>query len=547
MSELHEGELVLEWKPTGRNTATVTARIGNTLLELDTFDLTKSSSRERFAEAICRNRPGISRGAVETQLLQMADESANAAVDTAGQIGETEIDTCALIRPEQFHTPLVSGFAIPKMTMVGNEMVGRWDWYVRRKDGERLMLPLAKKLDLPGGGFLLSPLDPGQPSMEFGGKAGWTSSSRKEWMEGKEAPNLADVFRDICIAISHFLELPEAEGPGITSTLALWVILSYVYSAWPAVPYLFVTGPAGSGKTCLFELLTRLVFRPLVSSSMTAAAMFRTLHTRGGVLLRDEAERLRDNNPEIGEQCAMLLAGYKRGGVATRLEPMADGRFQTSEFQVYGPKALACITGLPPALATRAIPIVMFRAMPGSKKPMLRMDANPKLWQTLQDSLHVVALENGPRWPELVTYTDVCPSMSGRDFELWQPLLAIAALVEEAGAVGLLKSMQAYALASIESAKDDHTPEADEVLLRQLACAVRMGSRPTAGELLEQAKAIDSFGFKTWSPKGVAARLKRYGIRTSKTGGRKCYGTTTLSDLQRIERSYGMDLGTPVA
>ena len=33
-------------------------------------------------------------------------------------------------------------------------------------------------------------------------------------------------------------------------------------------------------------------------------------------------------------------------------------------FDVYGPKALACIAGLPPALASRCIPVTMFSRGP---------------------------------------------------------------------------------------------------------------------------------------------------------------------------------------
>ena len=71
-------------------------------------------------------------------------------------------------------------------------------------------------------------------------------------------------------------------------------MLTYCYPAWDAVPYLFVGGPLGSGKSRLFEVLGRLVFRPLSSSNMTGAALFRTLHSQGGCLLLDEAERLRN-------------------------------------------------------------------------------------------------------------------------------------------------------------------------------------------------------------------------------------------------------------
>ncbi|HUT58009.1 MAG TPA: hypothetical protein VNA25_09195 [Phycisphaerae bacterium] len=57
----------------------------------------------------------------------------------------------------------------------------------------------------------------------------------------------------------------------------------------------------------------------------------------------------------------------------------------------------------------------------------------------------------------------------GRDFELWQPLLALASWIEEAGALGLLGLFQEHALATIDSARDDQAPDHDETLLRLLA------------------------------------------------------------------------------
>src|SRR6516164_10108058 len=130
----------------------------------------------------------------------------------------------------------------------------------------------------------------------------------------------------------------------------------------------------------------------------------------------------------------MLLAGYKRGGQATRLEPVGD-TFRPVAFDVYGPKALACIAGLPPALASRCIPVVMFRAEKGSLKPKRRIDADPEGWRRLRDDLYALALEHGADWLGLAQRADVCPSgLDGRSYELWQPLLALAAWFEGHGA-----------------------------------------------------------------------------------------------------------------
>src|SRR5205814_1026573 len=107
------------------------------------------------------------------------------------------------------------------------------------------------------------------------------------------------------------------------------------------------------------------------------------------------------------------------------------------KFDVYGPKAVACIAGLPPALSSRTIHLMMFKCDAGSEKPKRRLDDNPWRWVDLRDSLHALTLGNGPKLLELARRRDLCPRMNGRSYELWQPLLALASWVEESGLTGL--------------------------------------------------------------------------------------------------------------
>jgi hypothetical protein len=238
----------------------------------------------------------------------------------------------------------------------------------------------------------------------------------------------------------------------------------------------------------------------------------------------------------------MLLAGYKRGGQAVRLEPMGDS-FRTVSFDVYGPKALACIAGLPGPLQSRCIPLTMFRAAPGSPKPRKRIDEDPPGWQGLRDDLHALALENGPTWLELARRDNACPSMSGRDHELWQPLLAIADWLESCGMQGLLRLVREHALNTIDASQDDQLPDQDEALLRALTDQVRLGLVPQPKDVLEKAREMEPQLFATWSARGVSTVLKRYGIATHKSNGRKVYGRVSLDHLRRIQNSYRFDLG----
>ena len=106
------------------------------------------------------------------------------------------------------------------------------------------------------------------------------------------------------------------DAEGTIATLALWVILTYGYPAFDAVPYLMLTGPYDSGKSRVMDLLERMGFRPFADDNPSAATIFRRLHANGGTLLFDEAERLKD--PKHSETWPALLAGYRKGASVNR-------------------------------------------------------------------------------------------------------------------------------------------------------------------------------------------------------------------------------------
>jgi hypothetical protein len=534
----------------------VTALWHDKIVHIDILDLARASSRERFANDVVQRQPGAKVEDIEDDLLQIAgmvEDENNPAVanesDPAPATELVELDISRIIRPEQFVTPDVTGLVVPIVIERDGKPVARWMAYRQWMDGHRECVGLTDSIDLPTGQKLWVHPQPGEPSITT--TCGWSLASRQAWLAGPVVPNPAELFACLCERIAHFLDFQVDVAAATTATLALWSMLTYWFQAWPAVPYLYVGGPAASGKSRCFEVLFRLVYRALQSSNLTAPTLFRTLHDRGGTLLFDEAERLKQSSPEVGETLSMLLAGYKRGGQATRLEAVGDS-FRTVFFDVYGPKALACIAGLPSVLATRCITIMMFRASPDSVKPRRRIDADPAGWQQLRDDLHTTMLEFGPIWLELSGATDVCPQgVSGRDYELWQPLLALASWVESHGATGLLTLMQEFAKASIAAAKDDQVSEADEMLLELLTEAVKIGEPPTPGELLASAqeRAPSTFGTSTgigprWQASTVTKRLKTYGIPVPrKSNGERRYRDVTLAELRKIQQNYGIDLG----
>lgn len=440
-----------------------------------------------------------------------------------------------VVRPDLFITPSVVGLCVPERRAESGRMKGHWALCLVHDDGKREVRELEPSIELPGGRRLwFHPMPPAPGVMD---EPRWSEAGRDAW-KGGNAPGIADVFNRLCGAIGDYIE----QEPGVIQTLALWVMFTYIYPAWDAVPYLYVTGTKGSGKTRVFELLEQLVYRPLSASSMTGPVLFRTLDGRGGTLLLDEAERLKA--PDAQELVTSLLAGHKRGGKASRMEG-SDGKFVLREYAVFGPKAFAAINGLPDTLHSRCIPILMVRAASGSPKPRLRLREDAERWRELRDDLHALTLGFMGRVATILSEQQGVCELSNRDYDLWQPLMALAATIEENdGPVGLLASVQACALSIIGDAQEEATPDEDELLLSILAEQIQSGSAPTSSELLSLAKEREpeTMG-RWWKPRTVSNRLRRYGVKATKgTRGRREY-RIPLPFLAGIQGRYGMDLG----
>jgi hypothetical protein len=535
-------ELVAEKVSDTRHTITLSAR--GERVYVDKLDVSSATARARFVEAATARCPGIEPDRIEAELLKITP--APTASTTSPACDEPrEVDGRRVVRPELFHTPEVSGITVAVRLDVGGKLVPRWRTYQRWRDGRREAIDPPDRITMPDGSTLYVHPDPGEPPGS--GSPGWTVESRRAWLDGAPAPDPADVFRRVCERIAYFLDFPPENAAGTAATVALWSLLTYTFPAWDEVPYLYAGGPLGSGKTRLLDVIGRIAFRPLSTSNLTGPALFRTLHACGGTVFYDEAERLRQGTPDVQELLSVFQAGYKRGGCATRLEPVGDSGFRPVRFDVFGPKALACIAGLPPPLASRCVRVGMFRSAGNSPKPRRRLDADPSVWQAIRDDLHVLALEYGPTWVELSRRQEVVPStINGRNFELWQPLLAMAGWLQDHGAGQLLELVQCHAVGAVASDRDDAVPETDEVLLDLLAEAVREFRWPTPGELLRAARERDEVAFKLWQPATVTRRLKSYGISTpKKTNGERRYRDVTPESLRRVSERYGIDLGFP--
>lgn len=539
------GNFELEWRSNGRGNPIIQVFQDRQLILVDKVDLASEKDRLRFAtrlHALADVPPAVgSRKLLEMtgDYLRAKEEEEKRKQDLLTPASGVIISRKARVRPELFFTPEVCGLAVPLTLQNHERTYSVWRLYLQWADGKREWRDLPGFLDLPDGRRLWFSPDPGPPPTEKA--TGWSEESQEAWLGGSPPPARAAVFQEVCRFISTYLDFPVKEDAlGLISTMALFVFLTYCYPAFRAVPYLSFTGPAGSAKTRALEILESLVFRPTLTANHSPALLFRSLHAYGGTFLLDEAEKLSNTKDSVANEILSVLhAGYKQGGTAGRLEPVGD-TYQPVYFDVYGPKAIASITAPPPTLASRCIPFPMLRAEAKSEKPKRLIDEEKA--QAIRDSLHSWALGYGQEIGKLPKM-DVCPpEVFGRNRELWQPLLALASWTESAGADGLLELLQAHAKKTVTEKRTENIPASDTVLLKALARLLCEGRQPTAGEVLMAAREIEPFLFEKWSSTGVGVHLTRYGVKTRKSNGRWIFDSSCLEDLQRVERTYGVEL-----
>lgn len=228
-----------------------------------------------------------------------------------------------------------------------------------------------------------------------------------------EAVSGADILDAIGAHFRRFAALPG----GAAEALALWTMHAHVLEASPISPRLVLTSPEKRcGKTTVLRVLAGLVPKPLPTSNITPAALFRTIEVARPTLLVDEADTFAKDNEELR---GILNSGHARDGNVVRL--VGDDH-SPRQFATWCPTVLASIGRLAGTIEDRAVIIPMRRRLRGERIERLRLD-RPQGEVLARKAArwgadHVAALaDSDPEIPAL---------LNDRAADNWRPLLAIA-------------------------------------------------------------------------------------------------------------------------
>jgi Protein of unknown function (DUF3631) len=226
----------------------------------------------------------------------------------------------------------------------------------------------------------------------------------------------AELLTALAAAIRRHVVLGTSEA---TAT-ALWVVAAYAFDAFTIFPRLLVTAPEKRcGKTTLLDVLSRLVPKPLGTSNITAAALFRVIEAVRPTLLLDEADTYARGNEELR---GVLNAGHRHDGAVIRT--VGDDH-EPRQFSAWAPVALAAIGGLPGTVEDRSVIIGLRRRRPDEAVAPLRLDRTGELDELARKVVRWSADHAG----ELGQADPAMPAVIiNRAADNWRPLIAVADL-----------------------------------------------------------------------------------------------------------------------
>jgi putative DNA primase/helicase len=296
------------------------------------------------------------------------------------------------------------------------------------------------------------------------------------------------------------------------TAVALWVVAAHALKVFDLFPMLAAISPVKRcGKTTLLSVLARLLPRPLATSNISTASVYRAIEECGPSLLMDEADTFARDNPELR---GVLNSGHSRD-LAFVVRTVEKGEEQQpARFSTWCPKVVAAIGKLPETWEDRSIVIPMRRRAKGETVERARR----KVLEPLRDVGRMAA-----RWAEdhagdLADAAPVIPDeLDDRAADNWEPILAVADLVG-----GSWPERARKAALTLSAGRDAEDEGAGVRLLRNIGevFSVREADRVPSADLVEALLGEPEWGWGTWrkgrplDQRGLAKLLKPFGIRS---------------------------------
>ena len=214
--------------------------------------------------------------------------------------------------------------------------------------------------------------------------------------------------------------------------LALYIYATYYYELFGQIPYLFLNGEKGSGKSVLDTVIYMYAFDAKMAVDISESSLFRMVSIEGGTIILDEMENLTSKGKNQDSTMASALkGGYSRSGLIYRYNKEKNA---VEGFNVYGPKIISNIFGLDDIIEDRCIQISTYRlhVTKATKKedPKYYLSEKMDEIRELTSKCAISALENFQKLHKIFM-TSLFETGNARLSQILTPILATARLVDE--------------------------------------------------------------------------------------------------------------------
>lgn len=298
------------------------------------------------------------------------------------------------------------------------------------------------------------------------------------------------LFEQLCEVVDAFIDFNQSIGTQqeMCECIACFMLATWFVEAFNVVPFLWINGDKGSGKTQLATLISRLGFLGQMLLSSGSFASLRDLADNGACLCFDEAENL-DNPKADPNKREILLAGNRRGSTVTLKKQGKDNKWENQYVNMFCPRVFSAIERPDAVLASRSIIIPMIRTLDKKKGNADIWDSGtwPHEPQKLLDSLWSVALANFSQVSSVDSKVKELSPLVGRALEPWKAILAVALWLESKGVSGLGERMNQLSLKYQKQRESVETEDLNSLIIRAI-CKLLKCEVVRLGEACEVSK-----------------------------------------------------------
>lgn len=228
--------------------------------------------------------------------------------------------------------------------------------------------------------------------------------------------NIKNIFKKYVVVADDFIDV-----------IVSYIIMTYIYIIFQVIPYLWLNGEKGTGKSTIMKLMSKLCFNPLFCSNINPANIFRQIDNDGSTIILDEFEKMYGEDKQ--EIIKILNQGFNIDGVVPRCVGQNN---QIKKFRSFSPKIMGGISNIDDVLFERVIKYTTQRVTNISILKFREDEKTKNMLQSLVDDLYIFGFLYAPKIKEIYDKSEVSfKGYSLREDDLWSPLLSIAKVIDE--------------------------------------------------------------------------------------------------------------------